>query len=592
MANMALDSFLDNKEKRLVNLDWLDIDPSEYQNMPFDPLPEYVAIPKLEEAWDHTTDKSKFDLVPNSNMDFNYKMPDSNRVSSEEDVQNLLNYTKQQMMLGKTGEAIVERIKDFAHPILIKEATEHLKKLGEEQGLLGNVYIDPSVFNKCEDGAQFVNKKTKTAKYVKAMDSCSGCVFNKQGRCEVYKKHLAKEIDYTPQLLDFYSKHFTNLKEKEIKLASKSDLQREFLAKEVKKTKVAEFKPKISETNEKTLAQVENDYKKQMDDLKKELSSVKQSKLAKELNFLLVKGYDAKTIRDYVKHKFTPEFYEENKKIFSSVLSKQGSLGSVYVDIDLLPVKSCKDSRDFFKKNVRSAKYILSNCSFCSCGGSTCRNLNKTVVSDLNDIPKEEWENVFNSYDSSITEKLSSVFDKNREQGLRLAFIQSELTKSDFKEPVVESFDLKNSLDDSNYVPKKAVSKIALTPDRIINALDKGFTLSSIIKIGKMNGIVNETIASNIKSAFENLKTINKYQLDVNFPVPENVNVVMSQKDTSIDLDKPIDNAPVLSFDSTSAPVDDMVNEMSLKESNLDLSNIDKKSEDIEFTGLGEFNIE
>ena len=71
MANICLDSFLNTKEKRLVDLDWLNVSEEDYNNLPFDPVPHYIAEPKLVKEWSHEEDSKSLNLVPNSNLNFN-----------------------------------------------------------------------------------------------------------------------------------------------------------------------------------------------------------------------------------------------------------------------------------------------------------------------------------------------------------------------------------------------------------------------------------------------------------------------------------------------------------------------------------------
>jgi hypothetical protein len=209
-------------------------------------------VPKLEQAWNYEEQRSNFNLVPNVENDFNYKGVDTHKLDNQKlnDGSKLINFLKLQMMSGKKGSELRQILADRAHPEILKSAFNELKKLSSELGLLGNVYIDPTLFTKCEDGADFVRKRAKTSKYVVAMDKCSGCSFNKEGRCDIYKKHLAKEVNYGEDTLGFYSKHFSNLEGKEVKIASRQELQNKFSKEEVKKEKIAEFKPSLNANKE------------------------------------------------------------------------------------------------------------------------------------------------------------------------------------------------------------------------------------------------------------------------------------------------------------------------------------------------------
>lgn len=600
MSNICLDGFLSDEDKkyaRLSDLDWLDIDPADYENMPFDDTPEYIAIPKLEQAWTHTDDRSNFNLVPNSNMDFNYKTPDNTKMDNTRihDVKELINYTKKQMMAGKKGEVLKKIIQQKSLPKIIKSALKHLIKLSEEQGLLGDVYIDPTIFKNCDKGAEFVRKRAKTAKYVLAMDKCTGCIFNHNNRCENYKKHIAKDIVYDEELFNFYSKHLSNTAGKDIKICSRKELQQAFVKEITKETKVAEFKPKISETeDEKTLKEKEDEYRNHMESLKKELSNVMGSKVAKDVGIMLSKGYSGKIIKDHIDKKYSAKEFRENKEIISNLLLKQGSLGHVYLDAFLLPINICKDkkAKDYLEKQARDIKYIVSRCSHSTC---RCKNLNKKIVSKLTDIPKEVWDAKFNKYSSDIKEKIASIYNKNPQKGLRLAFLQEDISKVSFKAPKnIENYNLKEAIDINEYKVKE-YKGINFTPKKITAALDKGFTLSSIMYIGKKLGVKEQEIIDNIKKAFdENVTSVNKYQIDVAIDIPEKINIVMTGKDISNDLEKPLSDIHKISYDSSEAPSDTLVNDLQLTESSLDTSSISTNYDDdgVEISGLGQLTID
>jgi len=587
----SLDKFLNEKEAKLVDLDWLDVNQKDYDNLPFNDIPQYIAIPKLEEAWSHRED-TNFNLVPNVDLDFKYNRPQENKPN---DVLDLLNFTKKQMMSGKTGSDLVEVIKTKATPNLIKEAYDRLKELSLEQGLLGNVYIDASVFSKCEEGSNFVAKRAKTAKYVKAIPKCNDCFYNKKGRCDIYRKFVAKEINYDEDLFNFYSKHFSSLRGKEVNITSKEDIQKEFLAKVVEKPRIAEFKPTTKEKEEKSLEDITENYDKYMEDLKKELSNVKKESVEKEISMLLVKGYSGSVIRDYIKTKYSKEEFTLNKDAFNSVLAFQGSAGEVFMDLDKLPIDT-KDQgklKDFLKDHAQKVKFLVVDPKGQHGKGpdykkieDVSRQLNKKIVPTINDIPKHAWKEAFEEYSDIIKNKVGFIFESNPVKGLRLAFIQKELTKTNFKVlKRAEDYNLKATLDTTEYNPQ-GKNEVYFTPKKISNALDKGYTLSCIINTGKKLGVDENSITLNIKKAFENISSVHKYQVDVPVTLPKNVKVVVSQKDVSSDLDKPLSEIHEFSFNSSKAPVDSMVSDFGLKESSITIEDSEKQSYEVDLKSL------
>lgn len=604
MANIGLDGFLGKEEdKRLVDLDWLDVDMDTYNNLPFDEIPHYIAEPKLVEQWSHEEDSSNLNLVPNSDLNFNYNMPKNHMAADiESDVKELLKLTAKEMMLGRTGSDLIKVIREKSNPMVIKAAQDHLRVLAKEQGLLGGVYVDPTIFPSCHEGSQFVAKRAKTAKYVKAMSACGSCIHNSCGRCDVYKKRIATEINYDTELFNFYSKHMSSLLGKTVEIQSKDDLQRAFTSKKEEKPKVAEFKPTISKSkDEKEVETLENkkeEFESQVESLKTELTNVFGSKISKDVASLMVRNYSAKVIKDHITKKYSSADYSENKKVFEYILSKQGSLGKVYVDSSLFPINtsSARDVTDYLKKEAALVNIVLvkEGSSDQKIIKKVCAKLGKTVASSVDAITKESFQKEFDTYSEDITSKLASIFDKDSAKGLRLAFLQNEITKRKSSTPVItESFELQSKLDPTRYEPK--ISKaVSMTPEKIAAALDSGYFLSSIIKTGRKLGVADEAIKINLKKAFENVTSVHKRQLDIPVSLPENVEIKISQKDISFELDKPISTheAHDITFNSSEAPMDTLVQDLELKDSNLDLEDIDKKSADIEISGLNEFTID
>jgi len=606
MAHIALDDFFkrDDKEKKgLANLDWLNVD-QDYVNLPFDEIPEYIAIPKLEQAWAHENDDSKLKLVPNSDFNFNFNLPKkSNLDENNSDVDNLITFVKKEMMRGKVGEVLVNAIKERSTPEIIRKAYPILKELSKEQGLLGKVYIDPSIFPNCKVGAQYLNKRAKTAKYVKKLSSCTGCTHNDCGRCTLYKRTIASEITYDDKVFNFYSKHLSALMNKEIKISSKEDLQKAFIKKELPKntTKIAEFKPSIKEKESISLDKKEEEFKKQMEDLKKELSSVPKEKVAKELGDLITRGYSKEVIEDHINKKYSSAEKKEYFSSFSSVLSKLGSLGRVYVEASLMPVDPSNEAstRKYLGEYInKSVKYVLVDEEFKNKKGyskfkKVCERLDKIIVSSVDEIPKDAWKMAFSVYSENITSKLANVFAKNPQKGLRLAFIQESIENKKLDPVEVEDFDLKEKISTEIYNPPKRQEKVTFTSDNVSLALDKGFTLSSIFKTGKTLGIDDKVIISSIKLALNNKKELYRYQIDLPLNVPNDVKIKATQKDINIDLNKPLRVSDVgkLEHGSLEAPVDNLTSLMNLKEMPLNVQGIDKKSEKLEIEGLNEFTI-
>ena len=572
-------------ENKLTDFSWLDIDPKDYNNVPFDSLPAHIAIPKLEEAWSHEDATKNFNLVPNMNMDYNVPQP---KAAPEKDSTDILNLIKKQMMQGLHGQDLAEIVKSSISPEILKNAKDTLVKLAEEQGLLGNVYIDPSVFNRCADGSKLLEKKCKLAKYVKKMAKCSGCMYNKNERCEVYKKMLASEIVYDSRLLNFYANHFSNKIGKMINLESKKALAStiiQFSKKEQPSSRVAEFKPSVNETTEKTLPEKELEFQNAYADITKGLSNFEQDKTAQEVSQMMLKGYSNKIIKEH----FSSRQSQSDKKIVQSIISKQGSLGKVYIEAKLLPFKNCSEARDFLKDHATTASYLIDDSSFCKCANSTkCNNLNKIKIASLNNIPNTAFTKEFENYSTDVRNKIAHIFNSDPIRGLRLASIQKELkVPSPVSESKDENYNLVKEVNPNFYQPdtKKAVS---LTSEKVASALKQGYTINNILATGKKLGFDLNVLSNTIKTACLMLKSINKYQVSSSVVLADTVKIIENQKDVNKAMSEPISQIPNF-VNSSTANVEDINALFDIQSSELNVTISDNKK-DIEITGLNSIN--
>lgn len=592
MANICLDSFLNEENKGLANFDWLDIDPAEYNNVPFHELPPHMSIPKLEEAWSHTNDTQNFNLVPN--MDTNFNTNQQPKQDNSSDISHLIDYVKKQMMSGKTGKDLVELVSQKATPDLIKQAYPELQKLAKEQGLLGNVYVDPTIFGRCVEGAEVTGRTAKTAKYVLSMNKCANCMHNRNQRCEVYKKKITAEVSYDQDTLDFYSKHFSNLNGKNVTISSRKELQEKFTYRPEVIQRIAANKPNTDETDEKTLEQKKKEYNKQIEELKNSLSTLTEVKVGSEISALLIRGYDSKTVAKHIKSKFSAAEYEKSKEVINQILAKQGSLGKIFVEAHFLPVDDSHDER-----NIMDTLQGMPNVKFIILGPESqgfnklkhlCPKMDKSIVPSVGMIPRMSWEQEFNKYSKEVREKIASIFQANPVKGLRLAFIQKNMIVKGNVES--DSYNLKATLDHTEYTPSNKPTA-SLTPNKVKAALEKGYTLSSIILTGRQLGVADKDIAVSIKKALENVKEIHKYQANVTaLKVPESVKIIISQKDINAELGRPSENLPDFAFNSFDAPVDSFVKDYGIQASELYVSDVKKTSTgDLEITGLNEYTI-
>lgn len=204
---------LKDKHKTLSNLEWADVDLEEYQEYE-ETLPNQNldAIPDLEEHWKHLSDNDVARLSPENrepskpNTPFWSEREISNQLSDENKVQIVEDFLRKHLMAGTTAKEASFLLKTHFDKRTLSKAAGRIKSAFRERGLLGTVYVDSTLFPSCSqgEGQDFVDKHNKESKFVLAKDSCSGCVWNKEGKCSRFQKDLVFDVEYTEDLWDHY----------------------------------------------------------------------------------------------------------------------------------------------------------------------------------------------------------------------------------------------------------------------------------------------------------------------------------------------------------------------------------------------------
>jgi hypothetical protein len=364
---------------------------------------------------------------------------------------------------------------------------------------------------------------------------------------------------------------------------------------------VAEFKPSSKETaDEKTLAEKEKEFQEHLKGFSEAMSSFPKQSAMQDVSMLLIKGYTGKVVRDYIRTKYSYDDFNSNREVFDSVLSKQGSLGKVFVEADRLPISTNneKNISDFFTQYASGVKFVVVSPEGPFGKGpnydkihDVCCRMNKTLVPSINDIPQQAFAESLSEYPMAIQAKLAGMLEENPVKCLRLAFIQKELSQN--AQPIMENKDVYNlraTLDNTVYTPPTRVEAF-FTAAKVSHALDRGYTLSSIIKAGRSLNVTNEDMSDSIKGAFAKRGSVNKYQLDVQIELPKTVTVIATQKDVSRDMAKSLDVIPEFAMHSSSAPSDNMAQEYGLTVASLQVQDFVTAKNEIEIPSSGNFDI-
>jgi len=186
----------------IVNHDWLAVNPQTYDNYPSD-NERLRIVPKLADLWDHNQDHQKgINLIPNLTLQHTAIQAET------ADINPIIQEAKKAMMAGMSGKELASHLKArFAMDYLAK-AREAIAKLSEEQGLLGNVYIDASAFSSAKDAEQFLTQhRARLAQDIVVNESKlnSSVVSVLASR---FHKNVVASINYGK---DLYQKYHTHL---------------------------------------------------------------------------------------------------------------------------------------------------------------------------------------------------------------------------------------------------------------------------------------------------------------------------------------------------------------------------------------------
>ena len=137
---------------KLVNHGWLTVDPKTYDNYPSDGNPVRIG-PKLADLWDH--ENTGINLIPNQTVQ---QLCGVRAIDNTEAVAGVVREAKKAMMSGLNGSGLADHIRARFSSQDIAMARDALTQLSEEQGLLGNVYIDASAFSTAKEAEQFLTQ--------------------------------------------------------------------------------------------------------------------------------------------------------------------------------------------------------------------------------------------------------------------------------------------------------------------------------------------------------------------------------------------------------------------------------------------------
>lgn len=374
-------------ETSVPNLDWLDVDEEAYAYAEKLPKQNLDVVPDLVEAWTHH-DMGSIRHVPNIDPD---RVREQKWSSNGIDVETLQNTVSQilrsHIMDGWDASKLASWVRSYVPGEYIPKITPILKKIAEERGLLGTVYIDASLWSECDRSQGKKYATIPTVKYVLGKNKCSDCIHNSENRCSVFKKEIVFDVvPYTDDLADEYIH--------QLKITDSIDIED---PKERIRTAFLSLKNTIDIIDE--VKSIENvDAQNQRDRRANQLytppsadfKNPHEISLYRDLTHKMMasKGKLSKTVKSRIAH--------SNYEMLENLKREEHLLGRVYVRPDQF--HTCKEAKAFFIRHKISAPYILemSRCNDCQYRrDKQCSLIDKNITQEISytkDVLSNELE--------------------------------------------------------------------------------------------------------------------------------------------------------------------------------------------------------
>ena len=198
----------DPKYPKVVNQDWLKVDPRLYDNYPSDNNPVRV-LPELAKMWDHG--RSPCGLVPNEGVQqLGLRTAEKEEKADKEACRQVIREAKKAVMAGMTGSVLAEHLRARFAKKHLEAAAEGLKKVSEEIGLLGNVYIDASAFDSYEEAKQFLRQHSHRLARDLLFDTETMNPHVVSMIASDFRKNVVSSINYDEKLFQHYKNHLVS----------------------------------------------------------------------------------------------------------------------------------------------------------------------------------------------------------------------------------------------------------------------------------------------------------------------------------------------------------------------------------------------
>lgn len=347
----------DPKYLPIVDHSWLN--PEVYDNYPSDNNSVRIQ-PKLAELWGND-EPAGIRVIPNLR-----EQPLGMRSAGEEvDKDEVVREAKKAMMTGLKGKSLGSHLRARFASNHIEAAKEELQKLSQEQGLLGNVYIDASAFSSADDAERFlIQHRSRLARDIivnegKISPEVVSLLASR------FHKNVVASVEYDEKLFKKYKAHLIDLNhiDNSYVIDSKESLRQAFLAepalKESTKVKATVEKVSDEEISENLIKMAEEQI------ISERLAA--EDILFSEIRPLIVfareqlsKGKRGNNLKEVLKKRYASQDLKRAAKYLAVVVPSHDMTSEIddLVTAKRIPKKIASDLKKIIKSNpVKETKY-------------------------------------------------------------------------------------------------------------------------------------------------------------------------------------------------------------------------------------------
>lgn len=405
------------KENSVNNLDWLDVDETEYRRLADLPKQNLDFSPDLEAAWNHNGESPSTYLVPN--RDIPRTMGDLSEIHGKlaaEAQAQVVKVARLALMLSADPGRFSNALKTRFDSTTLKTALPVIASLLQERGLLGRYYIDSADFPGCSRGdkkaSEFVKRYASEAQFVLTKDQCLDCIHNSSSNCAVFHKKLVLEVPYTDALAQAIEQKQAACG-KQIQASNQSPrerIQAALLARDVVVAgRVETPKPIVNPVHQLkatveppkvhlpvVATQAQKVVQEQMAwappisgkvAMSKNSSSQKAFEICSFLRREMLKGRSEQELRHSLRLTFSLDDLRATRSAWEPVYNEAGLYGTIYSTQESFD--SCHEGADFIAKHNHKIKGIVAStkCSTCISNKlNRCLVYGKPLVAKATDL--------------------------------------------------------------------------------------------------------------------------------------------------------------------------------------------------------------